>query len=296
MEKPDLDGGREVASAPVSPRTYAAALTPLRGGGDALDLDAVPAYTEFLEAGGAEGILALGTTGEGILLAVAERQAVAAAFTAGPLPVIVHCGAQTTADTVALAEHAAGIGAAGVAVIAPPYFALDDEALLRHLAAAAAACAPGPFYVYEFERVSGYPVPVAVVERLRDLAPNLAGLKVSDAPFDRVRPYLLDGLDLFVGAEGLIGEALAAGAAGAVSGVCSAFPEIVVEAVRSGDSRRVGELRAALDRFPRLAALKAVAAARGVPLREELRAPLRPLSDGERDGLMAAVEPYLAGP
>ena len=39
---------------------------------------------------------------------------------AGPLPVIAHCGAQTTAETVALAEHAAGVGVAGVAVIAPP--------------------------------------------------------------------------------------------------------------------------------------------------------------------------------
>ena len=37
-----------------------------------------------------------------------------------------HSGAQTTADTVALAVHAAEAGADAVAVIAPPYFALDD--------------------------------------------------------------------------------------------------------------------------------------------------------------------------
>ena len=51
------------------------------------------------------------------------------------------------------------------------------------------------------------PSRLAVVDRLRELAPNLAGLKVSDSPFDKVRPYLVDGLDLFVGAEALIGEA-----------------------------------------------------------------------------------------
>jgi dihydrodipicolinate synthase/N-acetylneuraminate lyase len=204
--------------------------------------------------------------------------------------VIAHCGAQTTADTVALAAHAAESGAGGVAVIGPPYFALDERALLAHFEAAARACAPLPFYVYEFERASGYAVPVAVVERLRERVANLAGLKVSDAPFERVRPYLLEGLDVFVGAERLVGDGLAAGAAGAVSGLAAAFPDVVVEAVRTGDSRRAGEVRAELERFPRHAALKEVLARRGVPVRADVRAPLRGLTDEERDELAAWLE------
>ena len=130
----------------------------------------------------------------------------------------MHAGAQTTADTVALAEHAASIGADAVAVIAPPYFPLDEEELFAHFAAAAAACAPTPFYVYEFEARSGYAIPLAVIERLRERAPNLAGMKVSDSPWEKVEPYLLDGLDVFIGAEALLVQGLAAGAAGAVSG------------------------------------------------------------------------------
>ena len=89
-------------------------------------------------------------------------------------------------------------------MIGPPYFPLDERALLDHFAAAAAACAPVPFYVYEFERASGYAVPLAVLAELRERAPNLAGLKVSDAPFERFSPYLLEGLDVFVGPEALI--------------------------------------------------------------------------------------------
>ena len=174
-------------------------------------------------------------------------------------------------------------------MIAPPYFPLDADALFQHLRAAAHACEPLPFYVYEFERASGYAVPVSVVERLRDVATNLTGLKVSDAPFDRVRPYLLDGLALFVGAEALIGEALSAGAAGAVSGLAAAFPEVVVEAMRTGDSTRAGELRAGVERFPRHAALKAVVGARGVPVREDVRAPLRGLTADEREELLQLV-------
>src|SRR3990172_5612049 len=122
----------------------AAAITPLRDGGTALDEAAYGPYADFLAAAGLDGILAQGTSGEGILLSREERTR------ATELWIAAHCGAQTTADTVALAAHAVEAGADAVAVISPPYFALDDRALLDHLAAAAAARAPPPFYVYEF--------------------------------------------------------------------------------------------------------------------------------------------------
>ena len=52
----------------------AAALTPLRAGGSELDEDAVVPYVDFLAVHGLDGILALGTTGEGVLLGVRERR------------------------------------------------------------------------------------------------------------------------------------------------------------------------------------------------------------------------------
>ena len=56
------------------PRAIAAALTPLRDGGDALDLDAVDPYLEFLASHGIDGVLLAGTTGEGMNLALGERE------------------------------------------------------------------------------------------------------------------------------------------------------------------------------------------------------------------------------
>jgi dihydrodipicolinate synthase/N-acetylneuraminate lyase len=269
-------------------RTIAAALTPLKDDGAALDEAALEPYLAFLADGGVDGILLTGTTGEGIMLSTAERRRLLELALAGPLPVIAHCGAQTTADTVLLARHAGSAGVAGVAVIAPPYFALDEQELLVHFAAAARACAPTPFYVYELERASGYSIPVAVVERLRETVDNVAGMKVSDAPLSKVTPYMLEGLEVLIGAEALIGEGLAAGAGGAVSGLASAFPEVVVEAVRSGDSSAAGALRATVEGYPRIAALKAVAHARCPELHEDVRAPLRRLTAGERAELLAA--------
>ena len=271
----------------------AAAVTPLRDAGEALDEDAVAPYVDFLAAGGLDGLLALGTTGEGFLLPHEQRMRAAQLFVEaakGRLSVAVHCGAQSTWDTVDLAAHAADIGADGVAVMAPPYFTLDEAELLAHFAAAARACAPAPFYVYEFAARSGYPVPVGVLERLRQTAPNFRGLKVSDTPWERFEPYLVEGLDVFVGPEALIPQGFAGGAVGAVSALASAFPELVVAAVRDPEDADLGPVRAAMERFPFQAAAKAVVARRGVPIGPDVRRPLRTLTDEERTELEAWLE------
>jgi len=270
---------------------FAAALTPLDDGGSRLDEDAFAPYAAWLADGGVDGILACGTTGEGILLSEGERRRALELFVeaaAGRLAVAAHCGAQTTAETASLAAHAAEAGADGVAVIAPPYYPLDEPALEAHLAAAADACAPLPFYVYEFAARSGYQVPVALVQRLRDRAPNLRGLKVSDKPWEAVEPYLLEGLDVFIGAEALVARGLSNGAAGAVSGLASVYPEVVAALVREPTDEHSAEaerLRASLDRFPLQAAAKVVAARRDVPIKPDVRAPIRRLSSAELEAL-----------
>jgi dihydrodipicolinate synthase/N-acetylneuraminate lyase len=271
----------------------AAAVTPLRDAGEALDEDAFAPYTDFLAASGLDGLLALGTTGEGFLLPIEQRMRSAQLYVEaaqGRLPVAAHCGAQSTWETVELAAQAAEVGADAVAVIAPPYFALDDDELFQHFAAAARACEPVSFYVYEFAARSGYAVPVRVIERLREAAPNLAGMKVSDAPWERFEPYLLEGLDVFVGPEALIPQGLAAGASGAVSALASAFPELVVRAVRDPSSADLGPVRESVQRFPFQSALKTVLARRGVLIRPDVRRPLRTLTEEETAELESWLE------
>lgn len=271
----------------------AAAVTPLTEGAAALDLDAFEPLVAFLAQGGIDGVLSCGTTGEGVLLSTEERRAATERFLElrpEGFQVAVHAGAQTTAETVALSRHAAEVGADAVAVIAPPYFPLDEVELLAHYVAAAEACAPLPLYVYEFAGRSGYAIPVSVVDRLRAEVPNLAGMKVSDTPFARVEPYLLEGLDVFVGSEPLVLEGMERGAVGAVSGLAAAWPEVVAALVHDWDPMahaRVTELRDRLSGIPFHAALKTVLAARGVPVRPDVRLPLRGLTAEERERVLA---------
>ncbi len=282
-----------MANGPIT-GTLAAAVTPLRDGGDRLDEEALAPLLRFYRAGGLDGVLVLGTTGEGILLSTEERRRAAelAIGAADGLAVIVHCGAQTTAETRSLAADAAGAGADGIAVIAPPYFAFDAGELLEHFASAASACEPLPFYLYEYADRSGYAIPLAVIEELRARAPNLVGMKVSDGLFESVEPYLRTGLDVFIGAEPLIREGLGRGATGAMSGVAAAFPEAVAALVRDPSqerAERVAALRATLAERSLAASVKAALALRGVPIRTDVRAPLQPLSADAVERLRAGL-------
>ena len=151
---------------------------------------------------------------------------------------------------MALAAHAAEAGAAAVAVIGPPYFQLDERALPEHFVAAAAACAPVPFYVYEFER--------AAATRSRSLSSRAArtgaeprraqGLRRAVRPF---APYLLEGLDVFVGPEALIFAGHRGGRRRRGLGARGRVPDRVAAVVReptAGGRSALGELRAAVER------------------------------------------------
>ena len=266
----------------------AAAVTPLTDGGRSLDRDSFGPLVDFLASGGIDGILTCGTTGEGVLLTVDERRRVTETFLAvrpQGFQVAVHAGAQTTRDTVALAAHALEVGADAVAVIAPPYFPLGARELFDHFRSAADSCDPLPFYVYEFAARSGYVIPVDVVHQLRREQGNVAGMKVSDTPFDAIEPYLVDGMDVFVGSEPLVRAAMERGAVGAVSGLASAWPDVVASLVHEHGPEahvRVTELREKLEGIPFHAALKQVLTDRGVLLHGDVRPPLRGLTLEER--------------
>jgi dihydrodipicolinate synthase/N-acetylneuraminate lyase len=103
---------------------------------------------------------------------------------------------------------------------------------------------------------------------------------------------VLEGLDLFVGSEPLVLEALQHGADGAVSGLATAFPEIVASLVHDRDAaagEHVAALRTLLGPLPIHAALKEILVARSVPVDPAVRPPLRGLTPNEREVALDAA-------
>jgi dihydrodipicolinate synthase/N-acetylneuraminate lyase len=148
--------------------------------------------------------------------------------------------------------------------------------------------------VYEFAATAGYAFDPVMLARLREEADNVVGMKVSDTPWEAFERYVLDGFDIFVGPEALIHRGHEAGAVGAVSALASAFPHEVAEVVReptAAGASRLADLRAHVETFPRHAALKRIVAWRGVPLRSDVRPPLRDLDVDE----ITRLEEWLAG-
>jgi dihydrodipicolinate synthase/N-acetylneuraminate lyase len=102
-------------NAPIT-GVLAASLTPLTEDDERVDEGALGPLCDFFNAAGIDGLLATGTTGEGVLLELAERQRIIELFVSAAsdrLKVIAHCGAQSTRDTVALAAHAETAGSSG---------------------------------------------------------------------------------------------------------------------------------------------------------------------------------------
>ena len=74
-------------------------LTPLSRDGEQVDERALQAHVEWLVKKGVHGLMPCGTTGEGPLLAQAEREIITEIVVdaaAGRVPVIAHVGAITT--------------------------------------------------------------------------------------------------------------------------------------------------------------------------------------------------------
>ena len=60
-----------------------------------------------------------------------------------------------------------------------------------------------------FTARSGYSLTPEVIRTVAERTTNVAGLKVSESPYDKVAPYLTLGLRTYIGSEPLLPQALA---------------------------------------------------------------------------------------
>ncbi len=167
------------------------------------------------------GIYLVGSTGQWPLFSVEERKAIAACVVsaaAGRLPVMVHVGAANTADAVALAEHAARVGAAAVSAVGPIYYSHSANAVFDYYRRIGAAT-DRPLFAYHLSGVSRMDLgPREFAERLLAI-PTVAGMKITDHdlyPFGLIHAFAGDRLQLFSGADEVMCHAVLSGAVGAI--------------------------------------------------------------------------------
>lgn len=223
---------------------FPALLTPFTDDGERIDAIALRAHVAWLIGHGVHGLMPAGSTGEGPLLTLAERQQlleIVMDAAAGRVPVLAHVGAITTRETIALVRHAQACSAQAASVVTPYYFRVPDEALIAHACRVAEAAPDLPIFLYNIPQNTGNVLSPAVAEAIAARCPNVVGVKDSSGDLDTLSRFTAVAggrFQVLCGSDRLLCDALQAGAQGSVSGNANLFPEIVVglfEAFARGD-------------------------------------------------------------
>ncbi|HID52175.1 MAG TPA: dihydrodipicolinate synthase family protein [Anaerolineae bacterium] len=276
MMKEQIAALKERLENGVSP----AMATPLLADGYTVDTAVIPQLVNFLLDKGAAGLFVGGTTGEGILLAPAERMRLheaVALVVDGRVPVIVHTGANQVNTAVTLARHAAKIGADAIAAVTPWFYGMPDEALAAYYQTIAQAAPQTPLLLYDIPHMAGNGISPALLARLADELPTFAGMKCSRPDAQMIRK-LLDTMPdegiFLAGNEAIALGSLAMGADGLITGLSTAVPEPFVAltaAFAAGNlaeaqrwQRIINQMLACLPTGRRIGAIKQILAERGI--------------------------------
>lgn len=259
---------------------YVAMATPRRPNSIESDAAALLEYLDAVVRTGVDGVVLFGSTGGFVHFDVSERmRTTALAIKRSQVPVLVNVSHSAFSGAVALGEHAASSGAAGV-LLMPPYFYRypGDQILAFYLAFAKALAGAIPIFLYNLPEFTN-PITPDIAEKLLG-EEGFAGIKDSSGNwemFEALRQLRnRRKFSLLVGSESVFLRARLAGADGIVSGLAAAFPELVVainRAIAVSDLDRAGRLDERLqelvrwvDRFPATAVIKQAAIARDWPL------------------------------
>ncbi|HJD46540.1 MAG TPA: dihydrodipicolinate synthase family protein [Candidatus Mediterraneibacter norfolkensis] len=283
-------------------------ITPMTENG-AVDEQGVAAFAEYLIEAGVDCLYPNGTNGESLLLTEQERQRIAEIMVEtshGRVPVFIQCGAMTTAETVAHAQHSVKIGADGIGIMSPAFFPMDEEALFQYYSDVISPLPEGfPVYIYNIPGCTTNDVKPELLNRLMNAFPNIAGIKFSSPDLMRVEDYFEKAdrkPELLIGCDSLFLQCLITGGVGTVTGPGSIFHERFTRLYRQfqeGDMKgamktqeQIVDLDRKLAGIPGIPGLKALLKIRGVIQNDVCRKPLRALIGEEYKKLEKIVEEY----
>jgi 4-hydroxy-tetrahydrodipicolinate synthase len=281
-------------------------LTPFRAD-LAIDDDRFVAHCRWLCDEGADGLAVFGTTSEANSLAVGERIALLdRALEAGIAPGMLLPGTGCCAlpDTVALTRHAVRSGCFGVLLLPPFYYkAVTDDGIFGGIAETIARVGDDRLriYLYHIPGMAGVGFSLPLIERLVSAFPGVvAGIKDSSGDWKNTRALLTQfpGFEVFPGSETFLLDALRLGGAGCISATANVNVHAIHALVEARDTPaadamqlRMRAVRAAIEKYPLVAACKAIVAAmRDDDAWATLRPPLCPLGAEARASMFAALE------
>ncbi len=278
---------------------YTAIVTPFKDG--QVDYEAFKALIEAQIAGGVDGIVPMGTTGESPTVSTEEHLdiiRVCIETVAGRCQVIAGTGANCTAEAIEMTKAAAAMGADGTLQVCPYYNKPNQEGVYQHFKAIAEAT-DLPIILYSIPGRSGIEIAVDTVARLAADCPTIVAIKEAGGSVERVN-QLVQALPadfaVLSGDDGLTVPFISCGAVGLVSVTSNVAPaemKALVDAALSGDGRKALELQKkyyplmkglmSLDVNP--VPVKAALALRG-DIGWDIRLPLVPLAE-EKHGKLA---------
>ena len=183
----------------------------------------------FVYEKGVEGLYVCGQTGEGLQQSVAQRKLVTEAairYSSKAKTIMVHVGAASTAEAVALARHAENAGANALSALPPigNYSFPEVKGYYQNLAEATAL----PFFVYYFPSLSSSISSAAQILELCAI-PNVAGLKFTDSDFFKMSLICNSGATLFNGFDEMLVAGMLMGASGGIGSTYNVMPELFVQ-------------------------------------------------------------------
>ncbi|MFZ0421169.1 MAG: dihydrodipicolinate synthase family protein [Candidatus Sulfotelmatobacter sp.] len=215
-----------------------------------VDHSFVARHCRWLLDNGCTGIVALGSLGEGATLSVEEKLQLlrtCVGAVQGRAPVVASISALATAEAVTLAKAAAELGCHGLMVLPPYVYKGDWREMKAHIAAVFEAT---PLACMLYNNPVAYGTDF-LPEQIGELAAehaNFEAVKESSTDVRRVsaiRALLGQRLEILVGVDDAILEAIGVGATGWVAGLANALPRESVDLFdfgMSGQTEKAFEL------------------------------------------------------
>lgn len=273
---------------------YTASVTPITRAGE-VDFGTFRTLIDWQRQHGVQGVVVCGTTGEGTSLSVDERERAIATVReyAHDLRVIAGTGCANLPETVRLSRFAHQQGCDAILVLPPFYYKPVPEEGLTAYFMRLLDSVDIPTLLYNYPDLAGVSIYPSMVENLLDY-PHLLGVKDSSGDWGTLLAFLLrlPRAQIFTGAENLLADALASGAAGCISGLANALPELIVDiytASRRGEDTtastdRLASVLEVVDSVPFIPAIKRICEWRGLS-KMWVRPPLCDLTAQQEDVL-----------